>query len=273
MAKDTLRDRVWGTALEFATESGKPEPISDFMPPDGFTKRQLKDAVDASDRTVHDVLKTMVDYGYLEQEEQRVAVPRGDDSAIHHTTVYSGTLPEHTQGKDTQKADEQVSDTPDTGESDIDDELSEDTLEVSRGIVNYEPVIEPASKTHDIDQLPFDKHFERLSDLPNVSRKRRINLVTSGFKSFNDIYVASVDELTETDGIGTATARKMTISIADIIRQKRDIPYQDIAKESIEYIIDEYNLDEQSAEEWLVHAQAKASQNNDDKQIADALGD
>jgi hypothetical protein len=52
VAKDTRRDRIWRIALTT----------------DGFTKQYIEDQVDASSRTVHDVLKTMVDYRFLKQK-------------------------------------------------------------------------------------------------------------------------------------------------------------------------------------------------------------
>ncbi|WP_231852385.1 hypothetical protein [Haloquadratum walsbyi] len=91
MGKDTMRDRVWKTVHQF-----KNGDIERVVKPlrgetiDGFTKREVDNAVDASTRTVHDVLKTMVQYGILTETNQRVKVPKGDSgTAIHGTVIYS----------------------------------------------------------------------------------------------------------------------------------------------------------------------------------------
>lgn len=293
MAKDTLRDRVWHTALEFSTEAGRPEPISEIMSPDGFTKRQVKTAVDASDRTVHDVLKTMVDYGYLEEEEQYIAVPQGDSQANHDTTVYSAASPEQPQGKNAQDGDEQVSDTAEPGESGIDDDLSEDTLEVAQEIAsqNGEASLEAsqaddeqladteaeasledvqAEPSQDDDQtsadtaeeedLPFEPNAGDevvFQDIHGVGEDRASKLVSHGFESFNDLYLASVDEIAEVDGFGIKTAREMKIYIADMVRKRQKVAEDMIFGEYPETIARMFNLDEEAAERWASHARAK----------------
>jgi predicted flap endonuclease-1-like 5' DNA nuclease len=268
MAKDTVRDRVWHTALEFSTEAGRPEPISEIMSPDGFTKRQLKDAVDASDRTVHDVLKTMVDYGYLEEEEQYIAVPQGDSQANHDTTVYSAASPEQPQGKNAQDGDEQASDTAEPGESDIDDELSEDTLEVAQEIAsqNGEVSLEPSQADDQTsadtaeEDLPFEPNAGDevvFQDIHGVGEDRGSKLVSHGFESFNDLYLASVDEIAEVDGFGIKTAREMKIYIADMVRKRQKVAEDRIFGEYPETIARMFNLDEEAAERWASHARAK----------------
>ncbi|WP_303704115.1 hypothetical protein [Haloquadratum walsbyi] len=85
---------------------------------DGFTKREVDNAVDASTRTVHDVLKTMVQYGILTETNQRVRVPKSDGStAIHGTVIYSVESPKQPNSADkTTSIETQTDDTGDTAE-------------------------------------------------------------------------------------------------------------------------------------------------------------
>jgi hypothetical protein len=69
VTKDTRRDRIWRIALTT----------------DGFTKQYIEDQVDASSRTVHDVLKTMVDYRFLKQKTQYRKVEQGSSLAQNRT--------------------------------------------------------------------------------------------------------------------------------------------------------------------------------------------
>jgi|APHM01.1.fsa_nt_gi hypothetical protein len=72
MAKNTQRDRVWVTALKS----------------DNFTKHDIINRADAGDRTVHDVLKTMIDAELLNQTTECCKVERGDNMVIQEVTVY-----------------------------------------------------------------------------------------------------------------------------------------------------------------------------------------
>jgi len=73
MAKNTQRDRVWIAALR----------------EDEFTKHDIIDSVDAGSRTVHDVLKTMVDADILTETEECRKVDRGDSQILADVTVYT----------------------------------------------------------------------------------------------------------------------------------------------------------------------------------------
>jgi len=91
MAQDTRRDRVWRAVMEAAAtgvEQDLPESGFDDHIPDGFTKSDITDRVEASGRTVHDVLQTMAEYGYLKCASQRIYVPTSDGYEIQETMVY-----------------------------------------------------------------------------------------------------------------------------------------------------------------------------------------
>jgi hypothetical protein len=102
MGKDTMRDRVWKTVHQFT--NGEIERVVEPVRGEsinGFTKREVDNAVDASTRTVHDVLKTMVQYGILTETNQRVKVPKGDSgTAIHGTVIYSAESSEQPNSED-----------------------------------------------------------------------------------------------------------------------------------------------------------------------------
>lgn len=107
MVQNTVRDSVWRVAVELAVGScGAPADMSeveDKLPKiargqyddRGFTKKHVADRVDASDRTVHDVLKTMVEYGLLGSEARRLRHVLAEDNGHgkptwthQETTVY-----------------------------------------------------------------------------------------------------------------------------------------------------------------------------------------
>lgn len=72
MVKSTQRDRIWITALQN----------------DNFSKYDITSEVDAGERTVHDVLKTMVDADLLTETTERRYVERGDYGLKQRVTVY-----------------------------------------------------------------------------------------------------------------------------------------------------------------------------------------
>jgi len=104
MTKDTVRDQVWQTVIELAGDAfAAPEAVTEgdldhkyhreAYTGVGVTKPVICERVGAGDRTVHDVLKTMVEYGLLESTSRRlphaVARERLPDSRTRQaTTVY-----------------------------------------------------------------------------------------------------------------------------------------------------------------------------------------
>jgi hypothetical protein len=107
MTRDTVRDNVWRVVVTLATDGcGEPESLQTLdekvreyaaqsYEGAGFTKEQVLERVDASDRTVHDVLKTMVQYGLLDSTPRSLThvLPnkrenRPDRHTRQNTTVY-----------------------------------------------------------------------------------------------------------------------------------------------------------------------------------------
>jgi hypothetical protein len=104
MTTDTVRDEVWSTVIKLAGDTfAAPEAVAEGDLDDDFsrgaytgvgvTKPTVCERVDAGDRTVHDVLKTMVEYGLLDSTPRRLphAVARErlpDSQTRQETTVY-----------------------------------------------------------------------------------------------------------------------------------------------------------------------------------------
>jgi len=149
MAEDTRRDRVWSTVLEALADGidhDLPEPASRGHIPDGIIKSDITPRVEASGRTVHDVLRTMTEYGYLESETQRVYVPTPTGHEIQETTVYTAapdgpfgafTATEHTADMDTVEATDPASEPEPSTTADT------DTVEAT------DPASEPEHTTTD----------------------------------------------------------------------------------------------------------------------------
>ncbi len=286
MVKNTRRDKIWVEILQIHRDLPEQVIQPEYDNVAGFTKADIQKRVDAdvSKRTINDVVQTAVEHDLIEMVKSPAHASLQEHPITGERTqanVYRLTddlvSPERTQGEDTQNADEAVSNTGEPDESDSEEHTqpAEAQLEASQdddeSRVNEtkandaeplpnETVIDPAITTHDIDQLPFDEGYgsrRTFRDLPNVSKKRTFNLMADGFKRFNDLYVASVDELSQVDGIGTKTARKIKIYIADMIRKKRDVSFEQIASEPESHIAEEYNLDEKAAKAFHDHALAK----------------
>jgi len=112
MTVNTVRDKIWQTAITLAVNGvdDHPEIESEFgcdairehylsaYDGDGFSKNDLIARVDAGDRTVHDVLKTMVEMGLLRTTPRRLPRLRehsnGYKTTRREVTVYhaSGDL-------------------------------------------------------------------------------------------------------------------------------------------------------------------------------------
>ena len=102
MTTDTVRDEVWSTIIKLAGERvAAPEALEEgdlgfwreYYTGVGVTKSIVCERVDAGDRTVHDVLKTMVEYGLLDSTTRSlvhgVARERKHDFRTRQdTTVY-----------------------------------------------------------------------------------------------------------------------------------------------------------------------------------------
>lgn len=86
MTKATVRDKVWNTAIDLAVNGVRNHPeledaeLDDVLldivrssnEGEGFIKNDVRHRVEASDRTIHDVLKTMVDMQLLAATPRRL---------------------------------------------------------------------------------------------------------------------------------------------------------------------------------------------------------
>jgi|APHM01.1.fsa_nt_gi hypothetical protein len=105
MAKMTIRDQTWKATIDLAVNGlDKPpgteteieaagEWYNEAYEGVGFTKNELLDRVDAGDRTVHDVLKTMVKMGLLCESERRLRRlmkpgKTGNTDTVYNTVYY-----------------------------------------------------------------------------------------------------------------------------------------------------------------------------------------
>jgi hypothetical protein len=105
MAKHTTRDQIWQTAIDLAVNGvdDRADMGHEFWNASyagvGFLKNDVLERLDAGDRTVHDVLKTMVDVGLLGEEQRTLYRPYQNSNGLEKAkrvalTVYypSGDL-------------------------------------------------------------------------------------------------------------------------------------------------------------------------------------
>jgi len=129
MVKNTQRDRVWIAALR----------------EDEFTKHDIIDSVDAGSRTVHDVLKTMVDADLLTETDDRRRVDRGDSYMYTDVTVYTSD--------DADESDSSTTDAPEPDMSDIDNgEINR--LKEEIGVSNGDVPVQPHGSTDEKPDTP-----------------------------------------------------------------------------------------------------------------------
>jgi hypothetical protein len=81
MVKNTVRDQIWEAAISLAVGGLDERPdlghewYNSSYEGVGFVKDDLLERADAGDRTVHDVLKTMVDMGLLGERRRALYRP------------------------------------------------------------------------------------------------------------------------------------------------------------------------------------------------------
>jgi hypothetical protein len=221
MARDTLRDKVWKQIVQYR-EAGEE-----------FTKSDIEAGLDVSPRTVHDVLRTAVRYGLLEQSERtqmvdharaiegkqnvRVAVfePPGNDESPNMATQ-NPPKPESSSSNPT----------PDRGKQDSN--ASEDVL-AEEAEVEWPGVNSP------------EVFAEALSGIGEEKARR---MWVAGFNSFAGIFNASVEELTQVAGIGARIARKLKIQMAGFALNETGRNKSDLVEMETETVADMLNLPE-----------------------------
>ena len=204
MAKDTRRDRIWRIALTT----------------DGFTKQYIEDQVDASSRTVHDVLKTMVDYRFLKQKTQYRKVEQGSSGSTSTSTSISTST--------------------------------------KQDVTVYHPLdIRPTPPEPGFeDDIPSENIFSSGATLDanadmftGVGEKRLRKLEMERLVTLNDILDASINEIAEVDGFGEQTAKTLKITTIEAAINKLDMSEEDLRELSVSEYEEMFNLREEYAEE------------------------
>lgn len=204
MAKDTRRDRIWRIALTT----------------DGFTKQYIEDQVDASSRTVHDVLKTMVDYRFLKQKTQYRKVEQGSSSSNSTNTSTS------TSTKQDVTVYHPLDIRPTPPEPGFEDDISSENI-FSSGAT-----------------------LEANADMfTGVGEKRLRKLEMERLVTLNDILDASINEIAEVDGFGEQTAKTLKITTIEAAINKLDMLEEDLRELSVSEYEEMFNLREEYAEE------------------------
>jgi hypothetical protein len=204
VAKDTRRDRIWRIALTT----------------DGFTKQYIEDQVDASSRTVHDVLKTMVDYRFLKQKTQYRKVEQGSSSSNSTNTSTS------TSTKQDVTVYHPLDIRPTPPEPGFEDDISSENI-FSSGAT-----------------------LEANADMfTGVGEKRLRKLEMERLVTLNDILDASINEIAEVDGFGEQTAKTLKITTIEAAINKLDMSEEDLRELSVSEYEEMFNLREEYAEE------------------------
>lgn len=236
MGKNTLRDLVWCEVVARRDDS------------EAFTKQDITAAVESSARTVHDVLQTAVEHGLLEKERERQKVddPRGDRATQWQEVNVYRVAENHepsdmaTQNPENGKNPDSTP-TPDADESQSTPAESVETAESESGDGDT-PTLEV--------NLPGGGNPNYAEALPNVGDDRADRLVTAGY-SYEDLFNASQDDLTEVPGIGPKTARKIKVAMvgAALNNCEQDLSRYDLPEMETAAVADMFNLSEELADD------------------------
>lgn len=236
MAKNTLRDLVWCELVARRDNS------------EAFTKQDISAAVESSARTVHDVLQTAVEHGLLEKkrERQKVDDPRGD-RATQWQEVNVYRVAENHEPSDMATQDPVNGKNPDstpTPDADKNHSTPDDSTEAAES--GRRDGDTPALDVN----LPEGGNPNYAEALPNVGDDRADRLVTAGY-SYEDLFNASRDELTEVPGIGPKTARKIKVAMvgAALNNCEQDLSRHDLPDMETAAIADMFNLSEELADD------------------------
>jgi DNA uptake protein ComE-like DNA-binding protein len=236
MAKNTLRDLVWCEVVARRDDS------------EAFTKQDITAAVESSARTVHDVLQTAVEHGLLEKERERQKVddPRGD-RATQRQEVNVYRVAENHEPSDmaTQNPvngkNHDSTPTPDADKNQSTRADSAEAVESESG--------DGDTPTLDVN-LPSGGTPNYAEFLPDVGDDRAGNLIDAGY-SYEDLFNASQDDLTEVPGIGPKTAVKIKVAMvgAALNHSEGDITKDDLPDMETAAVADMFNLSEELADD------------------------
>jgi DNA uptake protein ComE-like DNA-binding protein len=234
MAKNTLRDLVWCEVVARRDDS------------ESFSKRDITAAVDSSARTVHDVLQTAVEHGFLdkERERQKVDDPR-NDRATQWQEVNVYRVAENHESSDMGTQDPVNGKNPDsTPTPDVDKNQSTPAESVETAEAGSGDGDTPALDVN----LPGGGTPNYAEALPNVGDDRADRLMTAGY-SYDDLFNASQEDLTEVPGIGPKTARKIKVAMvgAALNHCEQDLSRSDLPDMETSAVADMFNLSEELA--------------------------
>lgn len=184
MTRDTLRDQVWKHIVEHRDSNT------------AFSKSDIVASVEASDRTVHDVIQTAADYDLLDRREERME--------IDHESAQSGVQKQDVAVYRPAKSDAQTRPQPDP---------SDTTPRVSDDETGSSPVDEPPAAPAD-DSDGFDDWMDAM-DVPQGKDPMNCAQVVSKCR----------DHLDED---GPASAREIVMAVMPDHPLEYDVPDLDV---------------------------------------------
>lgn len=114
----------------------------------------------------------------------------------------------------------------------------------------------------EIDKAPFPDPRGTtqlyISDMPSVGKDKYNRLLDNGFESLNDLYQASLPEITTIDRIGPKTAKNIKMWVGDKVVKEYEISDKQVATASIKKISELYNANEKIAKEVREQYQRKS---------------
>lgn len=237
MAKNTLRDLVWCEVVARRDNS------------EAFTKQDIAAAVESSARTVHDVLQTAVEHGLLEKkrERQKVDDPRGDRATQWQEVNVYRVAENHepsdmaTHSRENGKNPDSTP-TPDADENQSTPAGSAEAAESASG--------DGDTPTLDVNLPGGGGNPNYAEALPNVGDDRAGRLIDAGY-SYEDLFNASQDDLTEVPGVGPKTARKIKVAMvgAALNNSEGNITRHDLPDMETAAVADMFNLSEELADD------------------------
>lgn len=247
MTKDTRRDRVWAAIIELSEEppTYRLENMYGGDEVEGFSKADVRLAVegDISDRTVHDVIQTATEYGLLDmvKEPAHASVKEHPETGrkvqmdIYRLTAPIGAAERSENSTNPDEGSSDMTNPPDTGDTET--------------VAPADPVVDADADTEADVDLPRASSPDELAEwLPDVGEHRAHNLWIAGVTGLDDLYRASVDDLTEVSGVGKTTAERLKAVPAGYILDERGLTEEDLYAKDLGSIEDMFNMNRETVE-------------------------
>ena len=246
MTKDTLRDTVWREIIRQRDENSR------------ILKPDIQQRVDASDRTVHDVLQTAAEYGLLskstiieERNDPRTAdgvqqkeVVAFDSAELDGQKIDDDTVPLN----DDQFADNSSDNSSSSGE---DDGVGE--ANPTPDDDNSEAISVPESDLDDDGYVDVDwppgSASNYAGNIDNIGRKKAERLANH-YDSFDSIIRASLDDLTVVRGIGDSIAEDIKRQMIRFALNEIELDIEDVPEVEEEVFADMFNVPNDIAESF-----------------------